>query len=75
MKVISKAAAEAMLHFIESEIITDSSKERVLSSIDVYKDILEKESWDDPDYFFDRKARIVKKVNGEYVDRKDLKKN
>ena len=38
------------------------------------KDI-DKESWDDPDYFFDRKARVVKKVNGEYVDRKDLKKD
>ena len=75
MKIVSKAAAEAMLHFIESEVITNTPKERVLSSIDIYKDTLDKESWDDPDYFFDRKARVVKKVNGEYVDRKDLKKN
>ena len=75
MKVILKAAAEAMLHFIESEVVTNAPKERVLGSIDIYKDYLDKESWDDPDYFFDRKARIVKKVNGEYVDRKDLKKD
>ena len=46
-----------------------------INFIDIYKDTLDKGSWDDPDYFFDRKARVVKKVNGEYVDRKDLKKD
>ena len=50
------------------------SKDEVIKDIDFYSERIRDISWEDPDYFFDRKAQIVKKVNGEYIHKDNLEK-
>ena len=72
MRIILQSSVDGILGNIKDSIKMHKSEDEVIKDIDFYSERIRESSWEDPDYFFDRKAQIVKKVNGEYISKDNL---
>ena len=74
MRIVLQSSVDGILGNIKDSVNMCKSKDEVIKDIDFYSERIRDISWEDPDYFFDRKAQIVKKVNGEYIHKDNLEK-
>ena len=72
MRIILQSSVDGILGNIKDSIKMHKSEDEVIKDIDFYSERIRESSWEDPDYFFDRKAQIVKKVNGQYISKDNL---
>ena len=72
MRIVLQSSVDGILGNIKDSVNMCKSKDEVIKDIDFYSERIRDISWEDPDYFFDRKAQIVKKVNGEYISKDNL---
>ena len=72
MRIVLQSSVDGILGNIKDSVKMCKSKDEVIKDIDFYSEHIRDISWEDPDYFFDRKAQIVKKVNGEYISKDNL---
>ena len=72
MRIVLQSSVDGILGNIKDSVKMHKSEDEVIKDIDFYFDYVRDISWEDPDYFFDRKAQIVKKVNGEYIHKDNL---
>ena len=72
MRIVLQSSVDGILGNIKDSVNMCKSKDEVIKDIDFYSERIRDISWEDPDYFFDRKAQIVKKVNAEYISKDNL---
>ena len=72
MRIVSLGTVDGILGYLKDSIKMYKPRDEILKDIDFYFERIRESSWEDPDYFFDRKAQIVKKVNGEYIHKDNL---
>ena len=72
MRIVLQSSVDGILGNIKDSVKMHKSEDEVIKDIDFYSERIRESSWEDPDYFFDRKAQIVKKVNGEYISKDNL---
>lgn len=72
MRIVLQSSVDGILGNIKDSIKMHKSEDEVIKDIDFYSERIRDTSWEDPDYYFDRKAQIVKKVNGDYISKDNL---
>lgn len=63
MKIVSKSAIDVSLKMIQDEVNEGYDKEWISATIDNCRKFLAKYTWEDQNYYFDRKTKTIKSLN------------